>query len=228
MKAGRLMSGSRKDPPSGRRNATLMTSIHDLLKSAIDSGQSITLVYLGGSKPGHPRLVVPLAITDEDLVALEPPSSTRKTYKLSRIASIRVGEALSPKYPATSTNEAPPLPDADSLATYVEVVRPELVARGWQLHERGDSFGVGTRFENGRLRKTPGVLIGYFDPTCETMIDLEGEEVSVARQLTGRERPWRVDSWRFTQGKTFSTLSRAFACFLEEVRSSNPVNSLRS
>jgi hypothetical protein len=202
-----------------------MAAIHDLLKSAVDSGQRVTLVYLGGSSPGRPRPVVPLLLTDEDLVAVEPGSSTRKTYKVSRIASVQVGEAVSPAQPTAPANLPSLVPGAESLSAYVEVVRPELLACGWHLHESEDSFGVGTRFKNGKPRKTPSVLISYFDPTRESVIDLEGNEVSVRRQLTGRERPWRVDSWRFTKGATFSSLSKAFACFLEEVRSSDPANS---
>jgi hypothetical protein len=170
-----------------------------------------------------------LSLTDEELVAVESGSTIHKNYKLNRVASVQSGEDPPPEQVTRSTpRQAPPAGEQEALEAYVELVREELVARGWHLHERVDSFGVGTRFKNGRPRKTPSVLIGYFDPTSETMIDLEGEEVSVARQLTGRERPWRVDSWRFTQGKTFSTLSRAFACFLEELRSSDPANSPRT
>ncbi len=42
------------------------------------------------------------------------------------------------------------------------------------------------------------------------------------REITGRERPWRVDSWRFKEGKTFAQLERAFAVFMTEARASDP------
>ncbi|MCX5807747.1 MAG: hypothetical protein NT010_17030 [Proteobacteria bacterium] len=63
----------------------------------------------------------------------------------------------------------------------------------------------------------------FFDRATDSVWDLEMDNlVEVKRELTGRERPWRVDSWRFKQGKSFGLLHSAVELFLTEVRESNP------
>ena len=115
------------------------------------------------------------------------------------------------------------MPALKTLAEYVAYFRSELAVAGWHLYEEEGSFGVATRFKNGKPRKTPCVLIRYFDRSTETVFDLDAEELrSMPRELTGRERPWRVYSWRFKEGKTLRELQQAFALFMEEARASDP------
>jgi hypothetical protein len=91
------------------------------------------------------------------------------------------------------------------------------------LHQTSDSFGVGTCFKNGKPKKTPSVWLRYIDPTQEEVFDLETQEIlCVEKELTGNERPWRVDSWRLKAGKTYHDLHSAFAMFVQEVRASDP------
>ena len=109
------------------------------------------------------------------------------------------------------------------VAELIEHFRSELIGAGWDLYEEEGSFGIATRFKNGKPKKTASVLIRYFDRSTEVVFDLEAEELkTVPRELTGREKPWRVDSWRFKEGKTMAELQRAFAHFMAEARASNP------
>lgn len=203
-----------------------MASVTELLRSVAGSGESVTLVYNAGSRPSQARPVVPVSVTDKGLVAVEAGSRINKTYKLDLIASVELANgSRATNEQATLPTLAPALPEVPNLKTlpeYVEHFRAELTAAGWHLYEEEGSFGVAARFKNGKPKKTPSVMIRYFDRSTEVVFDLNAEELkTVPRELTGRERPWRVDSWRFKEGKTVAELQRAFALFLAEARASN-------
>jgi hypothetical protein len=207
-----------------------MTSVAELLRSAAATGEEVTLVYNAGSRPGQARKVLPVSVSEEALIAVETSSRVNKTYKLDRIACVELANGIRATNervtnpPAGST--LPDLPNLKTLAEYVDLFRPELIRAGWHLYEDGESFGIATRFKNGKPKKTPSILISYFDRTTEIVFDPDGGElISVSRELTGRERPWRVDSWRYREGKTFAELQRAFAAFLEEARASDSAGS---
>ena len=203
-----------------------MASVTELLRSIAGSGETVTLVYNAGSRPGQARAVVPVSVSNDGLVAVEPGSRVNKTYKLDRIASVELANGLraaNEQVTPPVVSALPDVPDLKTLAEYVEHFRSELIGAGWHLYEEEGSFGIATRFKNGKPKKTSSVLIRYFDRSTEVVFDLDEEELkTVPRELTGRERPWRVDSWRFKEGKTLAELQRAFALFMAEARASNP------
>jgi hypothetical protein len=110
-----------------------------------------------------------------------------------------------------------------TLDEFAKVLNDHFQSIGWYVHNEKDFFGVGTFFKNGKPKKTPSIAIRYFDPSYKEIFDADsGEMVQVKKELTGRERPWRVDSWRFENGRTFSSLDSAMDIFLLEVRESDP------
>jgi hypothetical protein len=200
-----------------------MTSIVELLTRTVGTGEVLSITYNVGSRPGQARKVVPISLTDEELVAVEPGSDTNKHYKLNRIALIE----LSSGQRAINPEAVPPvisdIPILETLAEYIERFGPEFQAAGWHIYQSETSFAIATRFKNGKPRKTPSVQIEYFDRSVETVFDFgTGELTQVKRDLTGRERPWRVDSWRFKQGQSLAQLHRAFEVFVQEARASDP------
>ena len=204
-----------------------MASLIELLRSVAGSGETVTLVYNAGSRPGQARSVVPVSVAGENLVAVEPGSRVNKTYKLDKIASVELANgSRATNEQATPPVVAPALPDVPdfrTLAEYVDHFRAELIGAGWHLYEEDGSLGIATRFKNGKPKKTPSVMIRFFDRSTEVVFDLDSEDLrTIPRELTGRERPWRVDSWRFEEGKTLAELQRAFAMFMAEARASDP------
>jgi hypothetical protein len=173
-------------------------------------------------------LVVPVSVSDDGLVAVEPGSRVNKTYKFDKIASVELANGLratnEQATPPTVAPALPEVPNLNTLAEYVEHFRAELIGAGWHLCEEEDgSFGIATRFKNGKPKRTPSVMIRFFDRSNEVVFDLEAEGLrTISRDFTGRERPWRVDSWRFKEGKTLAELHRAFAMFMAEARASDP------
>jgi hypothetical protein len=202
-----------------------MALVTELLRVVARSGELVTLIYNGGSRPGQARPVVPVSVSDDHLVAIEHGSLAKKTYWLDRIAAVELASGLR----ATNEQAAPPVaplpevPILGALTEYIQYFHSELTGAGWHSYEEKNSFGITARFKNGQPKKTPSVLIRYLDRSTETVFDLDARELRTAsREMTGRERPWRVDSWRFKEGKTFAELERAFALFLAEARASDP------
>ncbi len=138
-----------------------MASVTELLRSIAGSGETVTLVYNAGSRPGQARSVVPVSVSNDGLVAVEPGSRVNKAYKLDRIASVELANGLR----ATNEQATPPVvsalpdvPDLKTLGEYVEHFRSELIGAGWHLYEEEGSVGIATRFKNGKPKKTPSVL----------------------------------------------------------------------
>ena len=199
-----------------------MQSVSDVLSKAVESGAIVNIVYNGGSNPGASRSVVPLSITSTELVAREPTLRIAKTFKLSKIASATVGEVTVANAHVPPVI-APTTPAFGTLAEYVEHFKPKYVALGWHIVESPEHFGVCGHFRNGRPRKSAVVSIQFMDRSIETSLDTStGELVTVEHELTGRERPWRVESKLQHQAKAFSDLRKAMAFFALEVSVCHP------
>lgn len=203
-----------------------MGKLLQFFQSVAGTGEVITIAYGGGSRPGEAREIIPLSCAVSYIEAIEPGSSVKKHYKLEKVLWARCGsdEPISnERAVAAARNHIPPL---DSLSAYADYFRSKLTEAGWHIHQEAYSLGVGGYFKNGKPKKTPSVAIRFIDPSADIEFDLKtGDFVEVKRMLTGKERPWRVDSWRFREGKTFGRLTSAAEIFIEEVRASDVENS---
>lgn len=65
-----------------------MKTTTELLAGAAGTGEIVTIVYQGGSKPGQARQVIPNHIKAGRLEAIDISTSTPKTYFLDMIASV--------------------------------------------------------------------------------------------------------------------------------------------
>lgn len=196
-----------------------MSSFEALLQTVAGSGEIVTVVYNAGSRPGQPRKVLIVSAFIETMTVVEPGNSQSKSYKMNRVASIAL---TSGEIALNSAVEALPhagIPDHPTLAAYADAFRAELQAAGWHVYENETSFGVATLQKNGKPKKKPSASIQFMDRSVETVFDPDtGELKTVPRALTGRERPWRVDSVRLSQGKSLTELKQAMALFISEAR----------
>lgn len=197
-----------------------MPDIKQVLQQAAAEGSSVTMVYNGGSRPGQSRVVIPISISHGELVAREPTTRLAKHFKLEKIAAVALtaGEAVQNTEVVAAAQRL--VPDFASFEEYAAFFRSSLAETGWQLEERGRYFGVCGFFKNGKPRKTPAASIQYVDRSeGEAVFDFETGELSVVQhEITGRERPWRVDSKRFREGKAFGLLPKAAELFFQEVQ----------
>lgn len=203
----------------GRMNwEGVMSSVSAVLQKAINDGVSVSVVYNGGSRPGQSRTLVPLSTSDTDLVAREPLSRRTKTFKLQKIASVSLvtGEFVENlgvhSVPPEPTMLAPLL---ESFEEYVDYFKRLLKDKPFNIIEEENYFAISGFFKNGRPKKTPIASIQHIDRTVEVIFNPEtGVLEEHKKELTGRERPWRVDSDLLKQGKSFTKLEKAAELFL--------------
>jgi hypothetical protein len=202
-----------------------MPTIHSQLSALIGSGATLVLTYNGGSRPGQERAVIPVALTPEELTAREVGQRSAKSYKLAKIAKVRTleGETL------TNTAALPvivsALPEFESLQEYIPYFKQRADSAGWHAEATENSFAIHGYFKNGKHRKGSVASIRFVDRSANVVVDVfTGEVVEEEVEITGRERPWRVDSKRMGDGKSFALLHRAASLFLEELALASNLN----
>jgi hypothetical protein len=196
-----------------------MSSFEALLQTVAGSGEIVTVLYNAGSRPGQPRKVIIVSVFSETITVVEPGNPQSKGYKMNRVASIALSSGEQAINSAVAALPDVGIPDHITLVAYAEAFRAELQAAGWHIYENETSLGVATFQKNGKPKKKPSVSIQFMDRTVETVVDPDtGTYKTVPRALTGRERPWRVESMRLSQAKSLSDLKQAMALFIGEAR----------
>lgn len=199
-----------------------MSELRQQLEDVIRQGSTIVIRYNGGSRPGVERAVIPLSLSNEELVAREIGQRQGKQFKLEKIASFRLLDGEAVVNPAAISVTISFAPEYETFEEYVAEFEQLAMERRWHVVKDKDYFAVCEFFKNGKPKSTPCISIQFFDRTKETVLDFEtGEFVETQRELTGRERPWRVDSKRMGDGKSFALLPRAAELFMEELRLAN-------
>lgn len=199
-----------------------MSQLIELLRRSCGSGEILTLAYAGGGSPGSARDVVALSCSPSLLEARDVVAGTTKHYHIDKILWVETGGDRVDAVGAPGLS----LPALQGLAEYADHLRAEFEALGWYVHESETSLGVGCCFKNGKPKKTPSVAITFFERDTDTVFDPDLEDfIETPRALTGAERPWRVDSWRYKAGRTFGSLQKAMWEFYNEVRESDPQSS---
>ncbi len=200
-----------------------MKKILEIIDQAIASGELVNIVYNGGSAPGSLRTIIALSVSSDHLTARDPASGIVKLFKLEKIVSACLSDGVFVKIENASLAPSSQVPIYKTLAEYAAEFSPILKEKSWNIILKENYFAIGAYFKNGKPKKKPSVSIQYFDPTLETVYDLESNDfVTRKRELTGRERPWRVDSWRQPQGYSYSKLHKAIEVFLQEANESSP------
>jgi hypothetical protein len=196
-----------------------MASIADLLTEAASEGALATITYNGGSKPGERRAVLPIRIVDGMLQAREPGGRATKSFALAKIANVQLANGTTAANFAVAPIAVRRTPVLDTLAEYAALLKPQYEAGGWHVHEAAARFGVSPPLKGGKARKHPTICISFIDRTVVETFDLNtGAFASEKQELTGRERPWRVDSKLQPQAKAFGELSAAIEFFASEVQ----------
>ena len=197
-----------------------MSDFKQILQQAVADGSAVNMVYNGGSRPGQPRVVIPISVSHDELVAREPGARVAKHFKLEKVAAISLNTGEAAQNIAAVAVPQKLVPELSSFEEYADFFRNALAQTGWQLEERDRYFGVCGFFKNGKPRKTPAASIQFVDRSeGEAVFDFETGEISVVQhEITGRERPWRVDSKRPREGKAFGLLPKAAELFFQEVQ----------
>ena len=198
-----------------------VTTMIELCQQAIHTGATITIVYNGGSQPGHARLVIPISVTKDELVAREPSVAFPKHFKLPKVASVQLATGEMAINADATPAPAPTLhvPILESFAEYTEFFRAYLQGAHLAIDESELYFAISGFFKNGKPRKTSLLSISYWEPGFASMLNFEtGEVEHVQSELTGRERPWCIRSDRLESTRSFSLLPNAAELFFQELQ----------
>lgn len=200
-----------------------MTSIIEILSNAVQSREVLTVGYSGGSRPGRARGLVVTEVFSHRFHAVEPGIGIQKTFMVDRVLWVETASGVRAESAAAVKEFEDSYVTFGSLAECGEFLRHEYEPKGWVVTVSEEQLAVGTRFKNGNPRKTPSITLRYLDRSYREYFDVDkGEVVREERELTGRERPWRVDSHRFGEGRSFGSVEQGIRVFLEEVAASNP------
>lgn len=199
----------------------------ELLQAAMDGGQRVSIVYNGGSFPGQARPIIPIQVEVETVRAREPGMPQDKTFKVAKIASVTLldGTTATNAFASSVVITQSLIPTHSSMEGYVTYLRPQYESLGWHCyhHPEERSFGVAVPLKSGKPPKHPKIRILFMDRTIEEYLDpVSGEIVQRKRELTGRERPWRVESYLQPQAKAFADLHLAIEFFAGEVTNAKP------
>lgn len=197
-------------------------SIEQALQQAIARAELVHLVYNGGRTPGEERPLIPIRLSSEELTAKTPGLDILKPYKLAKIASVLLKDGRLAVNDDAVEPPASSVPYAASLEEYTKALKPTLAAAGWNVFEGPQVLGVGRFTKGGKPRKYPVFAIRFMDRTQEEKLDLQTGELFIEqKELTGHERPWRVESELQVKAKAFGDLHKAIEFFAQEVAKSN-------
>jgi hypothetical protein len=203
-----------------------MKELVEFFQKNAGTGELITIAYGGGSRPGETRQLVIVSCSDAYFHAYEGSSRQPKQYNIKKVlwAEDSSGIKITSRDNAQAFESA--LPKYESFDQYADFLKKEFEHAGWYVYQSDGLFGVGTCFKNGKPKKTPSIAVSYINRSNDIVWDLEKDNlVTLKKEPTGRERPWRVDSWRFKEGRSFRSLHSAMELFVEEVRASDPQQS---
>jgi len=184
-----------------------------LLKNAQSSGETLTIVYHGGSQPGAKRQIEVHNIVDgKYLRALDVTAHKVKQFLLGKIELVDTGD-VSPDYIDTRKFDAEyPTTVKAAMAPYLA----ELENTGLHIDLQENSISLHEYFKNGKPKKTACAGIEYHEYVIEFDWDDDtGEEIEIRKKS---KRPWYVYSNTFDNAHTLSHLRKAVELFLKTIK----------
>lgn len=185
--------------------------LRDRLAVAARAGEVLRVVYHGGSQPGAVREISPIRVADAEVAARDLATDIVKVFKLAKIELADRG-TNAPEYDPTLTDgHADPQTIGDA---FDEAKLSELEALGWHVVASKDSISTHRFFKNGNPRKTPDVCLAYHEFVVDDVYDDDTGDFREEKRRS--KRPYRVDSRRFSMGRSFGRIRNARALFLGE------------
>jgi hypothetical protein len=180
-----------------------LESMRRAMEEGIANGEWFEIVYHGGSNPGAKRKIAPIKILGDQVRARCYTSNAVKPFVLAKIDILAVGQE------AATVPQWAPGGNPDDLAGVVDVrdihrvCNEALAAKGWVVRlselDEGWELELFARWKNGKLRKTPTHVLGYFHTTSDASHIYDPKPVPVRTNIRPRVRPWTL------KGKTFKS-----------------------
>jgi hypothetical protein len=171
-------------------------TIASRLAEAIRDGEVLTVVYDGGSQPGHKRRISPIRLTESMVIARCIASGRVKWYSLDKM-EVAETDNSSPTYDPLLENSQQ---NTDAIEIALEHY-DRIVKNGWHIVINETSIGLHD------YHKKQGTPLKY-------------PSICLARAGEGYARPWSVRGP--TRGNGFTDPGKAAAAFIEEAEKHFP------
>ena len=192
--------------------------LFDSLNTARATGRPVRVIYSSGSQPGSVREIIPVAVAEKEVRALDVMTGIEKTFKIEFLA-IAPSPCTAPQYDP-SRGKTPSEFDTQTIGEVSKPIADELASLGWHVHLEKDEVSLFSFFKNGKAKKTPEVRLTFQQYATEFTMD-DGGELHQATFLSNR--PYRLESKNFASARTFAKLSSAWPKFLDEAQSRAPI-----
>jgi len=140
-----------------------MKTLVGLLQNVAKTGETITIAYSGGSRPGQARQLIIASCSETDFRAYENGVSQSKQYKVAKILWAEDSSGIKITNDESVLAFESTTPRFDTLQEYANFLKSDLESVGWYIYQEHDMFGVGTSFKNGQPKKTPSIAVRYID-----------------------------------------------------------------
>lgn len=174
------------------------------LSKAIESGEELTIIYHGGSKPGEMRKIIPRSIDGDTLKAVDTKYNRVKSFSIKKIQILdENNEILKLDFVEVQIEENPN--PKLTIEKIYQIYKDTLEGLGWQVSflNNVDDYsnqityiGLHDSFKNGKPKATPTAYM---------------------YQSESKHRPFGVGSVRMDT-RTYSNLNNALKLFLEEAK----------
>ncbi|MFS7242290.1 BRCT domain-containing protein [Serratia proteamaculans] len=150
----------------------------DFLWSSIDSGESISIVYHGGSRCGEVREIIPLSLAKNFVLRAVDLSYSNREVKSFSLGKIEI-DGFDRFYPPANSSSSKPKKKQYQLGLYKSIsdvhlaFKDTLMGMGWHVATYANDNNECVRldvcdfFKNGKPRKTPVVTL-YFEQENKT------------------------------------------------------------
>jgi hypothetical protein len=182
------------------------------LREAIESGEVLKVVYLGGSQPGSLREISPISIKDSKVSARCFTSNAIKTFALDKIVILE-GEA-----PPPAAEWQPGLVKPEQYGSISELLGNQkdfLVQLGWHIEHDKDRLSLHRKFKTGKPLKGSDVSLVYEAYTYDISASMDDEVPE--ENPRKRQRPWTVRG-KYQDTRTYSHLDKAAEVFMERAK----------
>ncbi len=186
------------------------------LSKAIESEETLKIIYQGGSQPGTLREIIPLNINKDKVWAKCLKSNSVKCFVIDKIIIIEKEEGSNiPEWKLGLTQ----FKHYISLEDFFDKKKTLLNELGWYVKKGKDFISLHRRFKNGKVIKHPDVSLWFEEINYYYYVDTSGRE---RKKILGkRQRPWVVRG-KNQNTRTFSTLDKAAKVFIEWAKLLSP------
>jgi hypothetical protein len=193
-------------------------TIEERLQKAIEHGETLKIIYLGGSQPGAKRDIAPISLKNGKVRARCYSSNAVKTFIASKIV---IEDEESDSHAKSWSPDAKPHIRFNTIEEFLMSEKKRLSDFGWHINCGENSLSLHRRFKNGNPLKGSDISLDYEEYAYDSVFGEDGEIHK--ENIRKSARPWCVRGKDKTT-RTYTKLDSAADTFLEWASELAPAN----